>query len=408
MRGKGEVVWADSLATLPVPVPEPSTLALRYYHSGNVLWVVDTLVGFLVPGLVLFTGWSAGLRTWAAQVAGGRRGWTLLLYVVAFVLLTTLATLPLDFYEGFVRQHAYGLSNQTPGKWFGDGAKALFISCVIAPLLALGLYAVLRRSPSRWWLWATGAALPLLAFAFLIAPVWIDPLFNHYGPVQDKALEARILQEAHRAGIEGSRVFEVNKSVDTKTISAYVTGFGRTKRIVLFDTILRKLTPEEILFVVGHEMGHFVLRHVLLGLAGTWLLVGVSLYTMHRLAGGFLGGYGSRFGFDRLDDPASVPLLLLLVNAVSLVASPLVLAGSRHLEHEADRFGLELTHDNHAAAMAFVKLQEENLDVPRPGLPYTIWRASHPSLGERIEFANGYHPWTTGAPLVYGDRFTHD
>lgn len=401
-------MWADSLATLPVAVPEPSALALRYYHSGNVLWVVDTLLGFLVPGVFLFTGWSAGLRTWAARAGGGRRGRTLLLYVAAFVILTTLATLPLDFYEGFVRQHAYGLSNQTPGKWLGDAAKALLVSCVVAPVMALGLYAVLRRSPRRWWLWATGAALPLLAFAFLITPVWLDPLFNHYGPVEDKALEARILQEAHRAGIDGSRVFEVNKSVDTKAISAYVTGFGATKRIVLFDTILRKLTPDEILFVVGHEMGHFVLRHVLLGLAGTWLLVGVSLYTVHRLAGGLLARYGSRFGFERLDDPASVPLLLLLVNAVSLVASPLVLAGSRHLEHEADRFGLELTRDNHAAAMAFVKLQEENLDVPRPGLLYTIWRASHPSLGERIEFANDYHPWTTGAPLVYGDRFTHE
>ncbi len=401
-------MWADSLATLPVAVPEPSALALRYYRSDNVLWIVDTLVGFLVPGVLLFTGWSAGLRTWAARAAGGRRARTLLLYVVALVILTTLATLPLSFYEGFVRQHAYGLSNQTPGKWLGDATKALLVSCAVVPVMALGLYAVLRRSPHRWWLWATGAALPLLAFAFLITPVWLDPLFNHYGPVEDKALEARILQEAHRAGIEGSRVFEVNKSVDTKTISAYVTGFGGTKRIVLFDTILRKLTPDEILFVVGHEMGHFVLRHVLLGLAGTWLLVGVSLYSVHRLAGGLLARYGGRFGFDRLDDPASVPLLLILVNAVSLVASPLVLAGSRHLEHEADRFGLELTRDNHAAAMAFVKLQEENLAVPRPGLLYTIWRASHPSLGERIEFANDYHPWITGAPLVYGDRFADE
>ena len=401
-------MWADSLATLPVAVPEPSALALRYYRSDNVLWIVDTLVGFLVPGVLLCTGWSAGLRTWAARAAGGRRARTLLLYVVALVILTTLATLPLSFYEGFVRQHAYGLSNQTPGKWLGDAAKALLVACVVAPVLALGLYAVLRRSPRRWWLWATGAALPLLALAFLITPVWLDPLFNHYGRVEDKALEARILQEAHRAGIDGSRVFEVNKSVDTKAISAYVTGFGGTKRIVLFDTILRKLTPDEILFVVGHEMGHFVLRHVLLGLAGTWLLVGVSLYAVNRLAGGVLARYGRRFGFDRLDDPASVPLLLLLVNAVSLVASPLVLAGSRRLEHEADRFGLELTRDNHAAAMAFVKLQEENLAVPRPGLLYTIWRASHPSLGERIEFANDYHPWITGAPLVYGDRFADE
>jgi Zn-dependent protease with chaperone function len=400
-------VWADSLATVPVPVPEPTALALRYHFGNNVLWVVDTLVGLLVPGVILFTGWSARLRTWAARAAGGRPRMTLLLYVAAFVVLTSLATTPLDFYESFVREHAYGLSNQTLGKWLGDSTKALVLSSLVAPLGALFLYWLVRRSPRRWWLWSTAAALPLLAFVYLVVPIWISPLFNKYGPLDDKTLEASILAEARRAGIEGSRVFQVNKSVDTKAISAYVTGVGASKRIVLYDTIIEKLTPEEIRFVVGHEMGHFVLRHVLLGLVGTWLLLGISLYTVARVADGLLTRYGTRFGFDRLDDPASLPLFLLVSSVVSLAATPLLLAGSRHLEHEADRFGLELTRSNHAAATAFVKLQQENLGIPRPELFYTIFRGSHPSLADRIEFANTYHPWTTGAPLVYGDRF-HD
>ena len=401
-------MWADSVVALSVPVPEPTELALRYYRSGNLLWAADTLVGLLVPVLALVTGWSARLQAWAGRVARGRPVPRLLLYVVAFVVLTSIVTLPLTFYEGFVREHAYGLSNQPLGKWLGDGAKGLAVSCVIAPLMALIVYGGLRRSPRRWWLWATAAALPLLAFGFLVAPVWLDPLFNHYGPLRDKTLETRILAEARRAGIGGSRVFEVDKSVDTKAISAYVTGFGPSKRIVLFDTILQKLTPDEILFVVGHEMGHFVLGHVLLGLVGTWLLVAASLYAVHRLAGGLLARLGPRFGFARLDEPASVPLFLLLANVVSLAAAPLLLAGSRHLEHEADRFGLELTRANHAAATAFVKLQQENLSVPRPGAFYRTWRASHPSLADRIEFANEYHPWTSGAPLVYADRFVGD
>jgi STE24 endopeptidase len=400
-------VWADSLATVPVPVPEPTALALRYHFGNNVLWVVDTLVGLLVPGVILFTGWSARLRTWAARAAGGRPWMTLLLYVAAFVVLTSLATAPLDFYESFVREHAYGLSNQTLGKWLGDSIKALVLSSLVAPLGALFLYWLVRRSPRRWWLWSTAAALPLLAFVYLVVPIWISPLFNKYGPLDDKTLEASILAEARHAGIEGSRVFQVNKSVDTKAISAYVTGFGASKRIVLYDTIIEKLTPEEIRFVAGHEMGHFVLRHVLLGLAGTWLLLGISLYTIARVAGWLLSRYGTRFGFDRLDDPASLPLFLLVSSVVSLAATPLLLAGSRRLEHEADRFGLELTRSNHAAATAFVKLQQENLDIPRPELFYTTFRGSHPSLADRIEFANTYHPWTTGAPLVYGDRF-HD
>ena len=398
-------MWAETLATLPVPVPEPTPLALRYDHGNNVLWVVDTLVGFLVPGVILFAGWSARLRAWAERVSGGRRTPTILLYVVAFVVLTSIATLPLDFYESFVRQHAYGLSNQTLGKWAGDAVKSLLVACIALPVGALFLYALLRWSPRRWWLWCTAAALPLLAFVYLVAPIWVSPLFNRYGPLEDKALEAKILAEAQRAGIEGSRVFEVNKSVDTKAVSAYVTGFGASKRIVLYDTILEKLEPDEILFVVGHEMGHYVLGHVLLGLLGSWLLIGVSLYAVHRLADQLIARYAARFGFDRLDDPASVPLFLLLVSAVSLVTTPLILAGSRHLEHEADRFGLELTRSNRAAATAFVKLQQENLGIPRPGMFYTLFRGSHPSLADRIEFANEYHPWTTGAPLVYGDHF---
>ena len=398
-------MWADTLTTLPVPVPEATPLALRYNRGNDILWVVDTLVGFLVPGVMLFAGWSARLRAWAERMTGRRWIPTLLLYVVAFIVVTSLATLPLDFYEGFVRQHAYGLSDQALSKWTGDAIKGLLLACIALPLGALIPYGLLRWSPRRWWLWSTAAALPLLVAVNFVGPIWLSPLFNRYGPLQDKALEARILSEAEGAGVHGSRVFEVNKSVDTKAISAYVTGFGATKRIVLYDTILQKLDSDEIVFVVGHEIGHFVLRHVLLGLLGSWLVIGASLYAIHRLAGHVLATYRDQVGFERLDDPASVPLLLLLSSVVSLVATPLLLAGSRHLEHEADRFGLELTRNNHAAATAFVKLQQENLGIPRPGAFYTIFRGSHPSLADRIEFANDYHPWATGAPLVYGDHF---
>jgi Zn-dependent protease with chaperone function len=152
-------------------------------------------------------------------------------------------------------------------------------------------------------------------------------------------------------------------------------------------------------------MGHYVLRHIVFLLGLNCLLTLGSLWVVHRSAGALLSRYGERFGFHRLDDPASVPLLLLLASLAAFVAQPFALAASRHLEHEADRFGLELTRDNGAAATAFVKLQEENLMVPRPALIYAVWRASHPSLADRITFCNEYHPWTTGAPLRYGDRF---
>jgi len=266
-------------------------------------------------------------------------------------------------------------------------------------------YLLLKKSPQRWWLYTGLLVPPFLFFQMLITPVFIDPLFNDFGPMQDKALEAEILAVAERSGIEGSRVYEVKKSVDTNAVNAYVTGFMGTKRIVLWDTLLAKLDKEEVLFVMGHEMGHYVLNHVVKSILIISVIILVALYGVHRLAGVLLARYRGRFGFDRLDDIASLPLIILLLSAISLVVTPLILANSRYNEHEADRFGIELLQTNRAAATAFVKLQQENLGVPWPGLLFKLWRGTHPSIGERITFFNEYKPWETGEPLVYGDRF---
>ncbi|HET8624556.1 MAG TPA: M48 family metallopeptidase [Gemmatimonadales bacterium] len=393
------------LAQTPVPIPEPSELAVRYHRTGNAFWVMRTALDLALPTAFLWFGWSARLRDLSQRIG---RGWLgmLLVYVVLFILLLAVVTLPLAFYLEYVRQHAYGLSNQTIRKWASDTATSIALVTVTAPVLALVPYGLLRVSPRRWWLWAGVAVLPILIAVFIVVPVWVAPLFNEFTALSDKALESRILEQASRAGIEGSRVYEVHKSVDTRAINAYVTGFGGTKRIVLYDTLLEKMTPDEILFVLGHEMGHYVLRHVVLLLAIDWILLVLSFWVIHRSAGSLLRRFGRRLGFHRLDDPASVPLLLLLASVLALALQPAILAISRHKEREADRFGLELVQNNHAAATAFVKLQQENLAVPRPALIYQIWRSPHPSLAERITFANEYRPWSAGAPLRYGDRFT--
>jgi Zn-dependent protease with chaperone function len=240
-----------------------------------------------------------------------------------------------------------------------------------------------------------------MILSLLVGPIWIDPLFNDFGPMKDKVLEAKILGLAERAGIEGSRVYEVNKSIDTKAVNAYVTGYDGTKRIVLRDTITAKLNEKELLFVMGHETGHYVLGHMRKGIALGSVLILITLYISYRLAGGLIARYGDRWGFDQLSDLASLPLIILLASLLSFLVSPLVLGYSSYQEYEADRFGLEITQANHSAATAFIKLQEENLSVPRPGLLYRLWRASHTPVGERIDFCNRYHPWKTGQPLKY-------
>jgi Zn-dependent protease with chaperone function len=188
-------------------------------------------------------------------------------------------------------------------------------------------------------------------------------------------------------------------------LNAYVTGFGNTKRIGLWDTTIAKLDEQELLFVMGHEMGHYVLGHVWKTILFFAAVIMATLFAIHQTAGWLIGKYQHRFGFNELADVASLPLILLLFSAYLFVITPGVLAFTRANEHESDRFGLEILQNNHSAATAFVKLQTENLGVPRPHWLVRLWQASHPTLGERIDFCNTYRPWERGGALTYGHLF---
>jgi Zn-dependent protease with chaperone function len=388
----------------PVVVPPPSEKALRYYRGGNVIWVVEQFLGLALPLLFLFTGFSATLRTLASSLGRGRFYPTLVIYLCAFSLVTSLIQLPLSYYVGYVREHAFGLSAQHLSKWIGDQVKGALVGLLIGALILWLPYLLLARSPSHWWLWTGVLSLPLIVIMFLVTPIWIAPLFNKFGPMQDKALEADVLATASRAGVEGARVFQVDKSVDTEKVNAYVTGIGNTKRIVLWDTLLKRLSPRQIRFVVGHELGHYVLGHVVVSIFVSWGLLLLGLYGAHRTADLLLSRFGGRFGFSQLSDVASLPLLMLLLSVFSLLIGPATLALSRYHEHEADRFALELTHDNPGGASAFVALQRQNLAVPRPGWLFKLFRASHPPIGERVDFMNTYRPWARGERERYIDH----
>jgi len=382
----------------PVVVPEPSEKALRYHRSGNVIWAGEQILGLALPALLLWTGTSARLRTMAAGLARGHFYPTLVVYLALLSALLFVIQLPLSYYVGYARERAYGLSTQRFAKWAGDEAKGLGVGVVLGAAVLWVPYLLLSASPAHWWLWTGALALPFFGLALLVTPVFIAPLFNKFGPMRDKALESEVLAVAAQAGVEGARVFEVEKSVDTKKVNAYVTGVGNTKRIVLWDTLLARLTPRQTRFVVGHELGHYVLGHVWLNILISSGLTVLGLYGVHRTADSLLGRFAGQFGFDRLSDVASMPLLMLLLSLFAAVMTPALLALSRHHEHEADKFGLTLTRDNHAGATAFVALQEQNLAVPRPGRLYKLFRASHPPIGERVDFINGYRPWKkTGA-----------
>ena len=382
-------------ALVPVPIPTPSPEAVRYYQSGNLLWIVSTLWGFLIPAVILFSGFSARMRDWARRLG---RNWyfTLVIYFALFTLITSVVDLPLDYYASFVRPHDYGLSSQALSKWLQDEFIGLCLGLIFGAIFLWIPYLLLKRATRRWWLYTWFVSLPIMMLLLFVQPIWVDPLFNHFGPMQDKALETRILDLAHRAGIDGANVYEVNKSVDTNELNAYVNGIGDTKRIVLWDTIIKQFTSDELLMVMGHEMGHYVLNHVWKGLAFFSAVLLLGLWLIHVSAGWVLRRFGTRIGFSELGDVASLPLLILIFSLFIFVFTPGLMAYSRHQEHEADRFGLEITHDNHACATAFAKFVEHDLSYPTPGPLYKLWRSSHPPAGERITFCNDYHPWTEG------------
>ncbi|HXW60388.1 MAG TPA: M48 family metalloprotease, partial [Myxococcota bacterium] len=225
--------------------------------------------------------------------------------------------------------------------------------------------------------------------------------FHEFHALKNKEIEHQILALASRAKIDNSSVYEVNMSQDTNTLNAYVTGFGATKRIVLWDTTLAKMPAKEILFVMGHEMGHFVLNHVWWSLLFSACFCFVFFYLTYLIANVTLRHFHQRFGFSKLSDIASFPLLVLISLVLLFLFQPINNLFSRHIEHEADRFGLELTKDNQAAGESFLILEKNDLVIPRPGWLYTIWRGTHPSLGERIDFFNHYCPWQKGEDLHY-------
>lgn len=397
-------ITSTNSSTAIVPVPEPSVRGVQRYHATIVVGIVAIFWSFFVPALFLVSGWSARIRSWAER---RRQNWyfTFALYFLAFGLVYFLINLPLHYYAGFVFPHSYDLTHQTFSRWLGNTLKSATVMMFVGLALGWIPFLVIKKSPRRWWLWMGLLVSLFLSIQNYIQPVLIDPLYHQFQPLTDKKLEAKILAEADRAGIAGSRVYEVNMSLDTRLENAYVTGLFGTRRIVFWDTTLKNFNDQQLLFILGHEMGHYVLHHIIKLIAFASLLAFLSFYVAYRFAGAVIRRHQNRWGFDTPSDFAALPLFILAAQLLGFVNLPVYMAFSRHLEHEADRFGLELTHDNHAAATAFVKLVQNGVYVYRPSPIIQFWYGSHPTPAERIEFCNTYHPWKTGRPSKYQKHF---
>lgn len=352
---------------------------IRHSRILDILYFAGFFYGIIELALLLVLGISQRMRDAAARVSS-RPYVIAIVYVIFFTIVTAALDLPLSYYAGFVVPHQFRLTHQTLAAWLGDEAKAFMIGLIFSIVVIPIALAIIRRF-KRWWFVLWLASIPLSLLLFVIVPVVVDPLFNKFEPLEDQALKQALLGEASRAGIEGSRVYQVDRSKQTTTMNAYVTGLGPTRRIVLWDTLLRKMTREEILAVMGHEMGHYVLHHVWQGLA--WTIIGsffVLLFAQRMY----------EWRAPQRGDPATLPWLLIIISTISFLGAPIENAISRHYEHEADVFGLDLTHLNEATASSFVKFAEDSKVNPNPSAFIEFWRYSHPSLQKRIDFVLRY------------------
>ena len=368
----------------PVVTPEME----RYSKIGYALYFGGTAYGLLALWAVLATGLSARLRRWVQPLR-----FSLLRLLGYYTLLTAVLLIihaPLTVYRGYVLPHRYGLSSQSFGGWLGDVGKSVGVDIVTTvPILWL-LFWLIGRSPRRWALWFWAALVPIIAFGIFAAPLVVDPLFNKFTPLPPGPLRTQIETLAAKAGIPNAPIYVVDKSRQTHETNAYVTGIGSSARIVLWDTILPPRMPaDQLRAIVGHEMGHYVLKHLYWGFLLTTLGLLLALPAAQKFAEWLLRRFGPRWSVDGLTDYAAVPVLLLTVSLFSFLFAPVTNGVSREVEHQADAYGLQITGDGPAMARAFVTLSEQNLSDPSPPPFIKFWLFTHPPLQERIDFALG-------------------
>jgi STE24 endopeptidase len=391
--------------TLP---PEKLAKAKALYVLRGRLRIIDTAFAFIVLLGILHLGVAARYRDWVERVSQ-RRFVQATIFIPLLLITIDLLGLPLDIYQHHISLQ-YGLSVQKWGSWFGDVLKGEAISLVLATLLLWILVGIIRRSPRRWWLYYWLISVPILFFVVFIAPYVIDPLFNKFEPLErtQPELVSAIERVVQRAGmyIPPERMFEMKASEKVTTLNAYVTGFGASKRVVVWDTTIQKLTTPETLFVFGHEMAHYVLKHVFRGLIIGALALLLAFYLIYRVCGWVLVRFQQRWHIRELGDWAALPMLFLLLGIFGFIAEPITNTYSRHVEHQADIYGLEVTHginpdSKQAAAHSFQVLGELSLDYPYPGKLAVLWFYSHPPTADRVRFSLNYDPWSRGLAAKY-------
>lgn len=393
--------------TLP---PDKLAKAIAYSRIGDTLAIAGGIWGIVFLWLLLVTGGWAALEAWAQRLTHSR--WRQgVLFFFAFFILTTLASLPLEMI-GHHYGRSFGISVQGWASWFGDQAKGLGVALVVGTLVLMAFNRIVRAWPRRYWLGIWLVTLPLLLLGVFLSPLIIDPIFNQFEPLQlhHAPLVVQLEKVVARTGIDipPNRMYLMKASAKYNGINAYVTGIGASKRYVMWDTATDRLPEDEILFVFGHESGHYVLHHIPKMLAGAAIGLFFVYWGCAAVAAWLVRRYGSKWHVTELGSRAGFVVLLFVISSAAFLLQPVSNAVSRHFEHQADIYGQEAIHGivpdpQKTAVSLFNHLGEAWLEDPNPSPFIEFWLYDHPSVKTRANFAAHYNPWANGG---HGEFFT--
>lgn len=357
-------------------------LSEEYSKIRNLLFFLSTPLEWLFYFLILLLGLSRAFKKWGEQTAKNKY-LQKAIYLIWLSFFAFAATFPLN-YISFTLSKTYNISTQSFASWMKDELIDFWINYATMFIIVVVLYWLMSKSKKFWWLFAWMLSVPFTLFIMFLQPVVIDPLYNDFSPLKNKELETKILELASKANIPAQHVFEVNMAEKTNALNAYVTGIGANSRIVLWDTTLNRLTDDQILFIMAHEMAHYVEKHIYIGIGGYLLMSLVGLYLVSRLMNWAIAHWGKEFKVKDVADLKSLPLFLMFLSMMMFAASPFSNMVSRYQETRADKYAIEMTQNTNAAIGSFQELTKAGLSQVNPPLLVKIFRYGHPTMLERI------------------------
>jgi Zn-dependent protease with chaperone function len=385
--------------TLPPRELAKATVLHRNFTALHYLGEAWTL---LQLALLLTLGIAARMRDVAVRASAipeTQRG----IFTAQLLILHTLLDLPLSI-AGHRIALQYGLSIQHWGSWTTDLLKQLIVMYGLGTMGVMLLFLIVRRSPQRWWLWFGLVASGCILAGTLLVPYVYDPLFNTFTPLQQTHPE--VVAWGQHLGIPADRMFLMNASAKVTTVNAYVTGIGPSKRIVIWDTSFKPGAEADLQPILAHEMGHYVLNHLALGVGLTMLSLVLEFWIGFHAARWLLRRYGARWKIPSQDNLASLAVYLLLLAVLGFASEPISNSASRWIEHNADVYGQEALHGvvpdpATTTARSFQHLGETSVDLPNPNPLLEFLDYTHPSISHRAAFAKAYDPWTPGNAPKY-------